>query len=1369
MKNNNYFKTCLKSVFILLLAFYSLGSFAQTTVTIGASTGVGTTTDYPCPIEDFYYGTKGQFLYTASELSALGITSGATITEVGWIVNATAVTGHLLENYTISLLNTTVSTLDPAVWEAGAAPVYGPINYSYTSGYAGNVIFTASPFTYTGGNLIVEVCGGLSTGGYTLNPMCQNTVGLPFNGSHQWRQDLTDGCPDIVTTDYSIPTTRPVLLLTYLAGAPCSGTPTPGNTIASANPVCSGTNFNLNVQNFTLGSGVTYQWQTSPDSTTWTDVTGATNFSFTASQTGDTYYQCVVTCGGGGSGMSTPLLVTTGQCYYMCSQGTSATSTDSVNALYDSGGPNGNYQLGENCTLLVAPSCAVTITLNFSAFNGGFGGYLYIYDGQTTAAPLLLTASGSVVPAPVTCTSGYMLILWTSDAFNTASSGFAANWISVIAASTAPVASFGVSTHTPPLNAGVHFTDQSGGGFPTAWIWYFGDGDTSHVQNPTHAYAAPGTYYITMVAFSCTQSDTAYDTVVVQNAPQVIVYPDSLSATVNCGDSAVFQLVVKNLTGGELVYNTDGSGNTSIRMLSMKYGTDLFTHYPNTLAALNTYFTNYTLTETATANAGVLSNLLVGKNVLLIPAQTSADPAIFNSFTNVFHNFLFGGGSIVQCGTSNGEDSTLTTTGLWHGHYSAEVTLGTFNVDSINHPIMQGVSGNLISAPNATYGMHFTDADRHSLATFTNTTTGNTDDVVAFRKVNNGKVIYLGFDYYNSNDDTKKMLANAVQWAGQSSGLASWITLSQTTDTLAAGDSSIVTVVFHANGIPAGTYYSVINVATNDPNTPYVAVNCTMTVVGDPIIALSVNCLTFDTVLAGNSTTASFHVLNTGCDSLVISNLFPSPTEFTVSSPNNILLPGDSVLVTVTFHPMTPGAFSGTLLIQNNATDTTICLHGFAIPAPHIDSIFSTVSQNVPACTGTDSTTFTIHNTGGSNLIYTISGVPSWATLSSTSGTIAAGDSIVITVVMNSGLISGGPQNANLVIASNDPLGASRTVPITMNVGTNPCFSITGAIDACTGIASFTSTVIVNAPTTWSWAFGDLGTATTANPIHQYGAATGTVFNVVAIGCTVGGCDTVTITLTMPLVTGPAAAACLPQTTDPGTASALGIGITNFTLGHINNPSTNSSSGYQNFTCTDTTTLNPGDFYMWTATTGQTYEETVKAYIDFNNDGAFDSIAELVFEDSAVVHTHSGLTVQMPLTAVRGVALRMRVESEYSGNPEPNGCVDLLYGQCEDYTVFMDTSYIVNHINTFASNIPMTVYPNPFNKNATIEYYLNTSHNVSVEVFNLVGEKIQQYAAAENQSAGKHTYIFSRDTPGVYFVKLTVDGESRILKLVHMQ
>ena len=79
------------------------------------------------------------------------------------------------------------------------------------------------------------------------------------------------------------------------------------------------------------------------------------------------------------------------------------------------------------------------------------------------------------------------------------------------------------------------------------------------------------------------------------------------------------------------------------------------------------------------------------------------------------------------------------------------------------------------------------------------------------------------------------------------------------------------------------------------------------------------------------------------------------------------------------------------------------------------------------------------------------------------------------------------------------------------------------------------------------------------------------------------------------------------------------------------------------------------------------------------------------------------------------------------------------------------------------------LFRSPFSKNATIEYSITSSQVVSVEVFNLVGEKIQQFAANELQAAGKHTYIFNQETPGVYFVKLTVGGESKIVKLVHVQ
>lgn len=52
-----------------------------------------------------------------------------------------------------------------------------------------------------------------------------------------------------------------------------------------------------------------------------------------------------------------------------------------------------------------------------------------------------------------------------------------------------------VTSGEAPLT--VKFTDASTGG-PKTWEWDFGDGNTSAKQNPTHVYATPGTYDVTL-------------------------------------------------------------------------------------------------------------------------------------------------------------------------------------------------------------------------------------------------------------------------------------------------------------------------------------------------------------------------------------------------------------------------------------------------------------------------------------------------------------------------------------------------------------------------------------------------------------------------------------------------------------------------------------------------------------------------------------------------------------------------------------------------------------------------------------------------------------------------------------------------------
>ncbi|HEX2061229.1 MAG TPA: PKD domain-containing protein [Thermoanaerobaculia bacterium] len=81
----------------------------------------------------------------------------------------------------------------------------------------------------------------------------------------------------------------------------------------------------------------------------------------------------------------------------------------------------------------------------------------------------------------------------------------------------AVTAAFDASTSSPNVGASVSFTDRSSGA-PTRWSWSFGDGNTSSAQNPTHTYAAPGQYTVTLTASNATSSSTATKQLTASNA-----------------------------------------------------------------------------------------------------------------------------------------------------------------------------------------------------------------------------------------------------------------------------------------------------------------------------------------------------------------------------------------------------------------------------------------------------------------------------------------------------------------------------------------------------------------------------------------------------------------------------------------------------------------------------------------------------------------------------------------------------------------------------------------------------------------------------------------------------------------------------------
>ncbi|MEI6815183.1 MAG: T9SS type A sorting domain-containing protein [Bacteroidota bacterium] len=90
---------------------------------------------------------------------------------------------------------------------------------------------------------------------------------------------------------------------------PCSGIPTAGVTTSGSNPVGQNVVFKLTLAGAENTDGLTYQWQSSPDGITYSDITGAIAKYYSTSGTMDTWYQCVLTCSNSSlTSISTPLL-----------------------------------------------------------------------------------------------------------------------------------------------------------------------------------------------------------------------------------------------------------------------------------------------------------------------------------------------------------------------------------------------------------------------------------------------------------------------------------------------------------------------------------------------------------------------------------------------------------------------------------------------------------------------------------------------------------------------------------------------------------------------------------------------------------------------------------------------------------------------------------------------------------------------------------------------------------------------------------------------------------------------------------------------------------------------------------------------------
>lgn len=214
----------------------------------------------------------------------------------------------------VAIYNTNPSVGNPA-------PIYGDLTTNrFLASSSANMyrIFNATPGTtrqiWKIEATVATVLGagtywiqwGVGNGGLSNFSPASTVVGTTTQPGNNALQHTIAGNTWANANDGTNPQDFP-FIIDYTTGA-CTGTPAPGNTLSTASTVCPGISFTLSLQNGTAGSGVTYQWQSSPDGTTWANITGATNASYTTTLTATTFYRCNVTCSGN-TGTSTPVQV----------------------------------------------------------------------------------------------------------------------------------------------------------------------------------------------------------------------------------------------------------------------------------------------------------------------------------------------------------------------------------------------------------------------------------------------------------------------------------------------------------------------------------------------------------------------------------------------------------------------------------------------------------------------------------------------------------------------------------------------------------------------------------------------------------------------------------------------------------------------------------------------------------------------------------------------------------------------------------------------------------------------------------------------------------------------------------------------------
>jgi hypothetical protein len=500
----------------------------------------------------------------------------------------------------------------------------------------------------------------------------------------------------------------------------CSGTPTAGTVAPATASFCGSGSTNVTLSGASGGSGIAYQWESSPDNTTWSSISGATNVTYsTGSISATTYYRATTTCSV--SGLSAT---------------TSSTSV-AINAIPSVDPITGSSIVNTGATITLSSTTAGGVWTSSSTATATIGSATGIVTGVapgTTTISYAVTASGCTGYATTSVTdmnAGTLALYLGAGGTSTSVLGITGETVGTLAATgvatATPCSSGGLSGMTvSTVNAtyaaaGSHvafqilpttgnqlnvtgfsvITRESGTGPTMARLAYSLDGGATWIDDATdHAQSTGGSCGANSNNFSWTSGITVSGITSTTNGIIVAIYPYAPGAST--GTFQVNRITISGsitpagsctgATGGTAVAAAPsfcGSGSTNVSLTSGSAGTGMSYQWQNSTDGItytdisgetNTSYTTPSLS--ASAYYQIVTTCAFGGTATSVPATVTINalPAA---------GTITGVPSYVYIGTAT-TLSNAVTGGTWTSSNVGVATIGS--ADGIVNGLISGTS-----------------------------------------------------------------------------------------------------------------------------------------------------------------------------------------------------------------------------------------------------------------------------------------------------------------------------------------------------------------------------------------------------------------------------------------------------------------------------------------------------------------------------------------------------------------------------------------------------------------------------------------------------------------------------------------------------